>query len=110
MKICKNKLGWLLLAIAIFPQLVGAQHTNVLVGLNNSPNEPSICINPKNTQELVAGANLNNLYYSHDGGSSWTQTFRFLPLGHLGRSRHRCRYHRGIFLPPSFQPDRWHLD
>jgi hypothetical protein len=84
MKICKNKLGWLLLAIAILPQLAGAQHTNVLVGLNNSPNEPSICINPKNTQQLVAGANLNNLYYSHDGGSSWTQTPVSCPWGIWG--------------------------
>jgi len=47
MKICKNKLGWLLLAIAILPQLAGAQHTNVLVGLNNSPNERLSASTPK---------------------------------------------------------------
>lgn len=51
-----------------------AQHTNVLISANNAPNEPSICINPKNTNELVAAANLNNVYYSHDAGASWTQT------------------------------------
>ncbi len=54
--------------------VLSAQHPNILIGSENAPNEPSICINPKNTQELVAGANLNNLYYSHDAGASWTQT------------------------------------
>jgi hypothetical protein len=61
-----------------------AQHTNILVGTDNSPNEPSICINPKNTQEIVAGANIDNLYYSHDGGSSWTQTPVTCPWGVWG--------------------------
>ena len=63
---------------------IRAQHTNVLVGTNNSPNEPSICINPKNTQELVAGANIDNLYYSHNGGISWTQTPVTCPWGVWG--------------------------
>jgi len=61
-----------------------AQHTNVLVNDENSPNEPSICINPKNTQELVAGANLNNVYYSHDGGATWTKTPVSCPWGIWG--------------------------
>lgn len=62
------------LFILSFPPLLIAQHQNVLVGTNNAPCEPAICINPKNTNELVAGANLNNLYYSHDAGANWTQT------------------------------------
>lgn len=61
-----------------------AQHTNIIVGTDNSPNEPAICINPGNTQELVAGANLNNLYYSHDGGATWTQTTVSCPWGIWG--------------------------
>ena len=34
--------------------------------------EPSICINPKNTNEVIAGSVLNDYYYSTDGGESWT--------------------------------------
>lgn len=65
-------------------QSLFAQHTNILIGIDNDPNEPSICINPKNTQELVAGANLRNLYYSHDGGINWTQTATNCPWGIWG--------------------------
>lgn len=64
----------LLLALGLFCQHANAQHPNILVGDQDAPNEPSICINPKNTQQLVAGANLDNVYYSHDGGNSWTRT------------------------------------
>lgn len=61
-----------------------AQHPNVLVGTDNAPNEPAICINPKNTQELVAGTNLNNVYYSHDGGASWSRAAVSCPWGIWG--------------------------
>ncbi len=48
-----------------------AQFTNVLINNVNQPNEPCIWINPFNTNHLVAGSNLNWLYYSFDGGASW---------------------------------------
>ncbi|MBL7825363.1 MAG: exo-alpha-sialidase [Saprospiraceae bacterium] len=51
-----------------------AQHTNILISNSDSPNEPSICINPKNPQQVVAGANLNHVYYSTDGGASWQES------------------------------------
>ncbi len=35
------------------------------------PCEPSIFINPINTNEIVAGSVLNNVYHSKDGGKSW---------------------------------------
>lgn len=44
--------------------LVGAQ--NVMISNQYYPNEPAIKINPYNPNEMVAAANLNNLYYSHD--------------------------------------------
>ncbi len=50
-----------------------AQYTNVLIDDINDPEEPSININPKNPSELVAGSNINNVYYSHDGGATWTK-------------------------------------
>ncbi|UKN02869.1 exo-alpha-sialidase [Paracrocinitomix mangrovi] len=33
--------------------------------------EPSICINPKNTNEVIAGTVMNDYYYSTDGGKTW---------------------------------------
>jgi len=43
-----------------------------MVGNSNSPNEPSIAINPNNTLELVAASNIDNVYYSTDAGYTWT--------------------------------------
>jgi hypothetical protein len=48
-----------------------AQYTNVMISNTNSPEEISICINPKNPSQVVAGANLNNVFHSTDGGLSW---------------------------------------
>jgi len=51
-----------------------SQHQNILIPLSSSswaPEEPSIYINPKNTNQLVAGANINNVYVSNDGGYTW---------------------------------------
>lgn len=54
------------------PFLALSQHTNILISSFNEPNEPSICINPKNTSQLVAGSNIDNLYSSEDGGITWS--------------------------------------
>ena len=48
-----------------------AQHENILISNQNSPNEPCIIINPLNTDHMVIAANLNNLYISTDGGHNW---------------------------------------
>ncbi len=53
-----------------FSLSVFAQYENILIGVG--PSEPSITMNPKNTNELVAGANIDNYYYSIDGGYNWT--------------------------------------
>ncbi|HPF12067.1 MAG TPA: T9SS type A sorting domain-containing protein [Flavobacteriaceae bacterium] len=45
---------------------------NVMISNVNDPNEPSIKMNPLNTDILVAGANLNNYYTSSDGGQTWS--------------------------------------
>ena len=44
---------------------------NVMISNVNSPNETTIIMNPLDTDILVAGANLNNYYYSSDGGLTW---------------------------------------
>ena len=49
-----------------------AQIPNVFISALNFPNEPSICISPKSPNIMVAGANINALYYSSDYGLTWT--------------------------------------
>jgi hypothetical protein len=49
-----------------------SQFPNVLISTSNSPEEVSIAINPKNTNQIVAGANINNMYYSNNAGATWT--------------------------------------
>jgi hypothetical protein len=51
-----------------------AQHQNIMISSSNSPEEPTIYVNPNNTDKLIAGANINNLFYSDDGGYTWTVT------------------------------------
>lgn len=51
-----------------------AQHFNVMiddVGSSYQPEEPSIVIDPLNTDHLVGGSNINNYYISTDGGYTW---------------------------------------
>lgn len=84
MKFNKILIGFVSMILVFSQNITFAQHTNILVGTGNSPNEPAICINPRNTQELVAAANLDNVYYSHDGGASWTQTPVTCPWGIWG--------------------------
>ncbi len=50
-----------------------AQHPNIAIDANTTADEPSICIDPKNTKRIVAGSNINNVYYSNDAGRSWTK-------------------------------------
>jgi hypothetical protein len=58
-------------ALCILLMTVSAQHQNIRVSPYGSANEPSICINPKNPLEIMAGSNLNFVYYSIDGGYTW---------------------------------------
>lgn len=56
----------------VLPSVLLAQFRNVKVNsIENSPNEVCIAINPRHPNNLVAGANLNNYYFSFDGGSTW---------------------------------------
>ncbi|MFC2114158.1 T9SS type A sorting domain-containing protein [Bacteroidota bacterium] len=50
-----------------------AQHTNVMISNSPSIEEPSIMLNPANPMEMVAGANLNYVFSSTNGGQSWTE-------------------------------------
>ena len=52
-------------------QQLAAQHTNVMISNSSYPEEPTIYIDPNNTNRIIAGSNINNLFYSNDGGYSW---------------------------------------
>jgi len=82
----------------------------VYFGSGSYYNEPSICINPKNTNQVVAGSVLNDFYYSSNGGSTWTHGTLSCPWGVWGdpvvvvdTSGHFYYFH--LAYPPS--PGWW---
>lgn len=83
-----------------------AQHTNVMISNQNSPEEVSICIDPLNTNRLVAGANIDSYYYSTNTGSTWVLGTLASPYGVWGDPAIACdRYGNFYFFhlsnPPS---------
>ena len=58
--------------VLIAANIVFAQQ-NIMISNINSPTEPSIVMNPNNTNQLVAGSNINNVYVSNDGGLTWAR-------------------------------------
>lgn len=46
--------------------------------------EPTIAINPKNVNNIVAASVLNNIYVTHDGGATWKKQELQSPLGVYG--------------------------
>ena len=67
----KLKLQLLTLLTVLTTAATFAQHPNVMISNSGSPEEPSIAIDPNNTNRLIAGANINHYYYSEDGGQTW---------------------------------------
>ncbi len=66
----------------VLPTYLHAQ--NVVISTSNSPNEPSIMVDPKNPNHLIAGANLYNYYTSDDAGATWTENILTSPQGVWG--------------------------
>lgn len=68
---------FIFLLVLFFSWSANAQFENVQLPLPKkaeyyySQVEPSICINPKNTNEIIAGSVMNDYYYSADGGKTW---------------------------------------
>lgn len=46
---------------------------NIQISNTGGPNEVTIVMNPKNTNKLVAGSNINQYYYSTNAGYNWVQ-------------------------------------
>ena len=59
-------------------------NTKIISGKDYSPNETTIAINPKNTNEVVVGANINHLYITKDSFASWTHFTASSKLGVYG--------------------------
>jgi len=59
--------------ITCFTFFTYSQHTNVIISDDNAPEEPTIVLDPCNPEILIAGANINNYFYSHDSGYTWHQ-------------------------------------
>lgn len=60
-----------ILGMVLFSTLACAQHTNVLVVNYPYTNEPSIFIDPNNTNRMMAGTNISDYHFSDDGGYTW---------------------------------------
>lgn len=57
---------------------------NVLISSQASPNEPSIMMDPKHPNRMIAGANLNNCYISNDTGRTWEEKTMYSSFGVWG--------------------------
>jgi hypothetical protein len=64
------------LSCSLLPAAALSQFPNIRVSDPESiyPEEVVISINPTDPQNLAAGANLNNYYYSMDGGYTWVES------------------------------------
>jgi hypothetical protein len=77
------KTGIICCCLLVASLTVGAQPQNVQISKPGGyPEEVSIAINPKNPDNLIAGANLRYVYASTDGGLTWTESQ--LPYGTYG--------------------------
>ena len=62
-----------------------SQHKNIQVFKpGTGANEPTICINPKNTNVMLAGSNLDLQAYSIDAGLTWNASYLTSELGVWG--------------------------
>lgn len=64
----------LFITVIFWFRISSAQHQNIVIGTLNEPNEPSIAVCPVNPELITAGSNLNNYYFSSDGGFSWEES------------------------------------
>lgn len=56
---------------------MNAQFLNIKLDSGQAYGECSIIMNPKNTNQIVGGSNLNNVYTSINGGTTWTKQVLF---------------------------------
>ena len=61
----------LTIVILLFALPGFSQYQNVMISNVSSPNEPSICMNPRNPDQVIAAANTDKYFVSSDGGFTW---------------------------------------
>ena len=66
------KTAFLCFFLSFFSLVSFGQFTNVMISNTNSPEEVTICINPKNPNQVVGAANLDNMFHSDNGGLTWS--------------------------------------
>lgn len=69
------------------PSAASVKSKNVLIHAGKGgfgPCEPSICISPKDKNKIVAGAVLNHVYSSEDGGETWRRSVLLSDYGVYG--------------------------
>jgi hypothetical protein len=73
-----------ILLISPVTAYVQSRFPNIDVWNLNYINEPTICINPNNPNQIVGGANNNRFFYSDDGGITWGHGTLSSPWGVWG--------------------------
>ena len=75
---------FILIGCVKYAVLLG-QFTNYRISpVNQNPVEPSVAINPMNTDEVAVGAVLDYYYFSTDGGAQWKSDTLSSPYGVYG--------------------------
>jgi len=74
----------LVLNLVSFSTEAQSRFPNVNVWALNYINEPTICINPNNVNQMVGGANNNRFIYSGNGGVTWELGTLSCPWGVWG--------------------------
>jgi hypothetical protein len=78
-------LAFAFLILTLFGSLTShAQYTNVMISDVDNPEETCIFVNPKNTKQIIAGANISSFYFSFNGGADWNRNPMVSTLGVWG--------------------------
>lgn len=67
--------------------------------------EPTICINPMNPNQILAGSILDQLYISNDGGLNWEESKLESPYGVYGDPVIRADYKGNFYYAHLSNPD-----
>jgi hypothetical protein len=89
-----------------FCEIITAQHPNIVIDNSGGADEPSICLDPRNPNRMVAGSNIANVYYSSDAGKTWTKKIQQSSFGVYGDPVIVCDtagafYHFHLSNPPT---------
>lgn len=74
----------LILMLFFMATIAQAQHPNISITTSNAPNEPSIMVDPKNPERIMAANNISYYHTSLDGGNTWQHGNLTSPLGVWG--------------------------